>query len=248
MPVNPFSINECCSDEDALIWGDVLAQAVTGELIGALNYDTLAELYHDPVEKAEALEHAAGERAHAAMFQAAGRELGIEVAVNLDAQYWKRIRSAFLARAEAGDLIDCIVAQEVMLESFAVASYQVVAAAAPGKLGSTFGRIAAEEDEHVAHAIGTLQAERTADPAAFDARVHRMHRQIMTALAEMVAREDPGGHCGLCQGSCVKQSLPRVGLGLSDLRGASLRRYLQTLDEIGVPGESSLAWLAQLPV
>lgn len=246
--MSSFSINECCSDEDAAIWGDVLAQAVTGELVGAMNYETLAELYHDAGEKAEALEHAAGERAHAALFRAAGLDLGIEVAVNLEAQYWQRIRSAFRARAEAGDLVDCIVAQEVMLESFAVASYQVVAAAAPGKLGSTFGRIAGEEAEHVVHAIGMLRAERARDPGTFDARVHRMHQQIMTPLAEMVAREDPGGHCGLCKGSCVKQSLPRVGLGLSEIRGASLRRYLQTLDEIGVPGESSLAWVAQLPV
>jgi fatty aldehyde decarbonylase len=246
--LNPFSINECCTDEQAQIWGDVLAQAATGEQIGAMNYETLAELYHDAGEKAEALEHAAGERGHAAMFRAAGRDLGIEVAVNPEAQYWKRIRSAFLARAEAGDLIDCIVAQEVMLESFAVASYEVVAAVAPGKLGSTFGRIAAEEAEHVAHAIGILQAERARDPGVFDARVHRMHEQVMTALAEMVAREDPSGHCGLCNGSCVKASLPRVGLRLSDVRGTSLRRYLKTLDEIGVPGERSLGWIAQLPV
>ena len=108
--------------------------------------------------------------------------------------------------------------------------------------------LAAEEAEHVAHAIGILQAERARDPGVFDASVHRMHQQVMTALAEMVAREDPGGHCGLCKGSCVKASLPRVGLRLSDVRGASLRRYLQTLDEIGVPGESSLGWMAQLPV
>ncbi len=246
--MNPFSIQEGCSDEDAQVWGDVLAQAVTGELIGAMNYETLAEIYPDTGEKAEALEHAAGERGHAAMFTAAGRDLGIEVAVNLDAQYWKRIRAAFLARAQAGDLVDCILAQEVMLESFAVASYQVVAAAAPGKLGTTFGRIAAEEAEHLAHAIGMLQAERARDPGGFDAKVHRMHEQVMTALAEMIAREDPGGHCGLCKGSCVKTSLPRVGLRLSDVRGASLQRYLNTLDGIGVPGESSLAWLAQLPV
>ena len=53
-----------------------------------------------------------------------------------------------------------------------------------------------------------LQAERARDPGAFDAKVHRMHEEIMTALAEMIAREDPGGHCGLCQGSCVKHSLP----------------------------------------
>jgi rubrerythrin len=102
--MNPFSIDECCTDEDAQVWGDVLAQAVTGELIGALNYETLAELYGDGGEKAEALEHAAGERGHAAMFRAAGRDLGIEVAVNLEAQYWKRIRSGRLHPRAGGDV------------------------------------------------------------------------------------------------------------------------------------------------
>ncbi len=246
--MNPFSINECCSDEDAQIWGDVLAQAVTGELIGAMNYETLAELYHDADEKAEAREHAAGERAHAAMFRAAGREIGIEVAVNLDAQYWKRIRSAFLARAEAGDLVDCIVAQEVMLESFAVASYQVVAAAAPGKLGchlrpdrrrrsrtrrsrdrNTAGRARARSGR--LRRSSSSHARAGDDGSRGDGRARRPERPLRPL-----------------QGQLRQASLPRVGLGLSEVRGASLRRYLKTLDEIGVPGESSLAWLAQLPV
>jgi fatty aldehyde decarbonylase len=239
---------QACSKDQTHIWADVLAQAVTGELIGALNYMTLAELYEDAAEKAEALEHARGERGHAASFTASGRALGIQVVVNLEAQYWKRIRSIFLSRAEAGDLVGCILAQEVMLESFAVASYSVVAEAAPDELGATFARIAEEEGEHVAHAIELLQAERARDPGAFDAKVHQIHEEIMTALAEMIAREDPGGHCGLCQGSCVKHSLPEAGISLSEIRGASLQRYLKTLDEIGVPGESSLVWVAQLPV
>lgn len=237
-----------CSAGQTHIWADVLAQAVTGELIGALNYMTLAELYEDPAEKAEALEHAQGERGHAASFTEAGRALGIEVAADLEAQYWKRIRSIFLSRAQAGDLIDCILAQEVMLESFAVASYSVVAKAAPVELRATFARIAGEEGEHVDHAIELLQAERARDPSAFDARAHRMHEEIMTALAEMIAREDPGGHCGLCKGSCVKHSLPDAGISLSEIRGASLQRYLKTLDAIGVPGESSLTWVARLPL
>ena len=67
-----------CSKDQTHIWADVLAQAVTGELIGALNYTTLAELYEDAAEKAEALEHAQGERGHAASFTEAGRALGIE--------------------------------------------------------------------------------------------------------------------------------------------------------------------------
>jgi fatty aldehyde decarbonylase len=246
--LNPFSVCECSVGDQAHIWGDVLAQAMTGETIGALNYETLAELCDDAGEKSEALEHALGERGHAARFCAAGRDLGIDVVVNLEAQYWKRIRSAFLSRSRAGDLIGCILAQEVMLEAFAVASYQVLAEAAPGKLGSTFGSIAGEEAEHIAHAVGMLRAQRARDPNSFDAKVHQIHEEVMTTLAEMVAREDGAGHCGLCQGECVKPSLPGVRVNLSEVRGASLRRYLKTLDEIGVPGESSFAWVAQLPV
>ena len=44
-----------CSKDQTHIWADVLAQAVTGELIGALNYMTLSELYEDAGEKAEIL-------------------------------------------------------------------------------------------------------------------------------------------------------------------------------------------------
>lgn len=238
----------CSAEEGSHIWGDVLAQAITGEMIGALNYETLAELYDQPAEKFEALEHAASERAHAARFHAAGRDLGLDIESNLDAPYWKRIRSAVLSRARVSDLVGCILVQEVMLESFAVASYQVVAAAAPGNLGSTFAAIAREEAEHVAHAIGMLQVERARDPGDFDAKLLGVHEEVMTTLAEMVAREDRAGHCGLCKGSCVKPSLPRVGVSVSELRGASLRRYLQTLDEIGLPGDATLGWVARLPV
>jgi fatty aldehyde decarbonylase len=237
-----------CSAHQIQIWADVLAQAVTGELIGAMNYNTLAQLYQDPAEHAEALEHAQGETGHAASFTAAAKALGIEVATNLEAQYWKRIRASFLARAHAGDLIGCILAQEVMLESFAVASYRVVAKAAPGELGATFARIAAEEDEHVAHAIQMLQGERARDPRGFDAKVHEVHEAIMTTLAQMISPKNRDCGCGLCAGTCVKSSLPQVGVSLSEIRGASLQRYLRTLDEIGVPGESSLVWVAQLPV
>jgi fatty aldehyde decarbonylase len=238
----------CSTNEQLHVWRDILAQAVTGELVGALNYETLAELCDDATEKAEALDHATSERSHAARFNTAGREMGLNVGSNLDASYWKRIREAFLSRARANDFVGCVIAQEVMLESFAVASYQLVAAKAPGKLGSTFAEIAREEGEHIGHAVEMLQAERAGDLKSFDAKVLGVHEEVMTTLAEMVAREDPAGHCGLCEGNCVKPSLPCVGLSTGELRGASLRRYLQTLDEIGLPGESTLAWIARLPI
>jgi fatty aldehyde decarbonylase len=232
----------------APIWQDVLAQAVTGELIAVLNYTSLAKICVDPDEIADALEHAESERRHAAAFTAAGEKLGIEVPNNVDAKYWKRLRTAFLRQIDARDFIGCLIIQEVMLESFAVASYQRVGQVAPGSLGNTFAAIAAEEQDHVEHAMSILRSERALDGQRFDDKVHELHIEVMTTLAQMFAREDADGHCELCHGTCVKQSLPVIGLTSSELRGASLQHYLRTLDALGVPGERTLAWATQLPV
>jgi hypothetical protein len=64
----------------------------------------------------------------------------------------------------------------------------------------------------------------------------------------MVAKECPNGQCDLCHSSCVKPSLAEVGLSTVELRGASLQQYLKTLDGLGLPGEVTLQWVAQLPM
>lgn len=232
----------------ALIWQDVLAQAVTGEMLAAMNYSSLSEICDDPAEIADALEHAEGERGHAAAFAAEGRKLGVEVANNVNARHWKRLREAFLRCIAERDFVGCLLVQEVMLESFAVASYARVAKEAPGSLGKTFARISAEEEEHVDHAMAILRAERALDPPHFDDKVHRLHLDVMTTLAKMLAKECKDGHCEVCHESCVKPSLFEVSLSAAELRGASLQQYLKTLDALGLPGEVTLAWVAQLPV
>lgn len=232
----------------ALIWQDVLAQAMTGELIAAMNYTSLSEICDDPEEIAEALEHAQGEQGHAAAFAAEGRKIGVDVPNNVGAKHWKRLREAFLRCIVERDFIGCLIVQEIMLESFAVASYARVGKVAPGSLGRTFAAIAAEEEEHVDHAMEILRAERALDTRHFDDRVHKLHLDVMTTLAEMLARECRHGHCEVCHGGCVKPSLPEIALSATELRGASLQQYLKTLDALGLPGEVTLAWVAQLPV
>src|SRR6266481_2079576 len=240
---------ECTSlSPSALIWQDVLAQARTGELVAAMNYTSLSEICEEPEEIAEALEHAEGERGHAAAFAAAGRKIGVEVPNNVDAKYWKRLRDAFLRCIAERDFIGCLIVQEIMLESFAVASYARVGKVAPGSLGKTFASIAAEEAEHIDHAMAILRTERALDGQRFDDKVYRLHLDVMTTLAEMLARECKHGHCEVCHGSCVKPSLSVVSLSAAELRGASLQQYLKTLDTLGIPGEVTLAWVTQLPV
>src|ERR1700681_4548723 len=141
---------ECTSlSPTAPIWQDVLAQAMTGELIAAMNYTSLSEICDDPAEVADALEHAESERGHAARFAAEGRKIGVDVPNNVDAKHWKRLRDAFLRCITERDFIGCLIVQEIMLESFAVASYARVGRVAPGSLGQTFARIGAEEEDHV---------------------------------------------------------------------------------------------------
>lgn len=243
------SPTECTSlSPSAPIWQDILAQAITGELLAAMNYISLSEICDDPAEVADALEHAEGERGHAASFAVEGRRIGVDVTNNVDAKHWKRLREAFLRCIAERDFIGCLIVQEIMLESFAVASYSRVAKVAPGSLAETFARIAAEEEDHVDHAMSILRAERVLDAQRFDDKVYRLHLDVMTTLAKMLAKECKDGHCEVCHGSCVKPSLFDVSLSAAELRGASLQQYLKTLDMLGIPGEVTLAWITQLPV
>src|SRR5438477_11062264 len=241
--------SECISlSPNTPIWQDVLAQAITGELLAAMNYASLSEICDDPEEVADALEHAEGERGHAAAFAMEGRKIGVDVADNVDAKHWKRLREAFMHCIEERDFIGCLIVQEIMLESFAVASYTRVGKVGPGSLGETFARIAAEEGEHVDHAMSILRAERARDAQRFDDKVYRLHLDVMTTLAQMLAKECKDGHCEVCHASCVKPSLFEVSLSAAELRGASLQQYLKTLDMLGIPGQVTLRWVTQLPV
>src|SRR6202166_4835014 len=232
----------------APIWQDILVQAMTGELLAAMNYASLSEICDDPAEVADALEHAQGERGHAAAFAAEGRKIGVDVTDNVDAKHWKRLREAFLRCIAERDFIGCLIVQEIMLESFAVASYSRVGKVAPGSLGETFARIAAEEEDHVDHAMSILRAQRAQDAQRFDDKVHRLHLEVMTTLGQIVPKEGNDGHCEVCHANCVKPSLFDVRLSAAELRGASLHQYLKTLDMLGIPGEVTLRWVTQLPV
>ncbi len=246
----PTSLSAPCVSvpPTASIWQDVLAQAVTGERLAAMNYTSLAQMCDDPEEIAEAFEHAQGERGHAASFAAEGRKLGVEVVDNVNGMHWKRLREAFLRCVEDRDFISCLIVQEIMLESFAVASYARVGKVGPGSVGQTFARIAAEEEKHIDHALEILRAERACDATRFDEKVRRLHLDVMTTLARMLAKDCRDGHCEVCHGSCVKPALPDISLSAAELRGASLQHYLKTLDKLGLPGEVTLQWVAQLPV
>jgi len=226
--VNPSLPNPAPeTDHYRAVFADILSQAVTGELVGMQNFASLVALCDDVDEKIEAVEHANNELSHALAFRGAAADLK-----------W----------AERRDLVACTLIQEVMLESFAVSMYQSVSEVAQGSLAQTFRSIAAEEESHLEHALQMLRDEHQRDPEAFLAKVHAIHEDVMTVLAEMVAKKDTVEHCGLCSGTCVKDSLHHVKLDVATLRGRALNFYLKALDRIGLPGERTFQWVANLPL
>jgi len=93
-----------------------------------------------------------------------------------------------------------------------------------------------------------LCQEHDHDPNGFEEKARRVHEDVMPVLAEMVAKEDSQGHCGLCSGECVKKSPHHVNLDMVTLRGKALNYCLRILDRIGLPGERTLEWVVNLPV
>lgn len=226
---------------------DILSQAITGELVGMSNFAALVATIDDPEEMMEAVEHADSERSHAEGFIKLAEKYKLSVNVNLNANYWRRVRAAFLKWAAKKDFIACILIQEVMLESFAVGMYREIGKTLPDDLGRLFTNIAVEEEGHLEHSIELLRSAFHQDQEAFIQKVKEVHQDCMTILAEWSAKKDSKGHCEICKGNCMKESLYLADLEMSSLRGNSMALYLDALDRIGLPGEKTIAWIANLP-
>jgi len=145
------------------------------------------------------------------------------------------------------DFIACLIVQEIMLESFAVASYFRVGKVAPGSLGKTFARIAAEEEDHVDHAMSILRAERARDALRFDDKVYRLHLDVMTTLAQMLAigmqrrplRSLPRH---LREATTLRRQLVRSRVRAPRCNNISRRSTCSHTREV------TLSWVTQLPV
>jgi len=240
-------MNEEMTIEKFNVISDIFSQAVTGELIGMSNFASLAETIDDPHEKMEAVEHANSERIHAEGFLAYAKKEGLNININLHGEYWGNVRERFLSYSRMKDFIACLIIQEVMLESFAISMYNDVGNALGGEAGRLFHNIGNEEKEHLEHSSDLLVAELRKDPEAFINKFEEVHFQCMKILAEFTASTDLRGHCGVCNGDCMKSSLHHIGLDIIRMRGNAMALYAKALDNIGIPGEKSIIWIARLP-
>lgn len=238
---------EIIPKEQESVITDILGQAITGELIGMSNFASLAESIDDIHEKLECVEHANCERGHAEGFMLIAKQFNLNPVINMKGYYWNAVRECFLKYAKAKDFIGCLIIQEVILECFAVSMYNDVGNALDNEIGELFSAISSEEKEHIEHSIDILQNELNKDFDGFINKVQTIHKECMSIMAEWTAAVDIKGHCGVCQGECMKESLHHANLDLKTIRGNAINLYLNTLDRIGLPTEKTLQWVINLP-
>lgn len=240
-------LNEPMTLEEFNVISDIFSQAITGELIGMSNFAALSGTIDDPHEQMEAVEHANSERMHAEGFMSYAKKRKLKININLQGEYWGNVRKQFLSYANKKDFIACLIIQEVILESFAISMYHDVGNALGGEAGKLFHSIGEEEKEHLEHSSDLLRAELKKDPEAFINKFEDIHFNCMTILAEFTATTDLRGHCGVCNGDCMKGSLHHIGLDIVSMRGNAMALYAKALDNIGIPGEKSIVWITRLP-
>ena len=228
---------------------DILSQAINGEIAGMSNFAKLTGTIDDVHERMECIEHANCERNHAEGFIQVAKKYNMPVFITMGGTYWTRVREMFARWADKNDFIACLIMQEVILECFAVSMYKDVGVALKStEIGQLFLEISKEEEEHIEHSIEILKAELDKDGERFIAKVEAVHYDCMTIMAEWSILRPCEDHCRVCNGECMKDNLPTIGLEIRSLRGNAMNLYMKTLDRIGIPGIKSLEWVTNLPI
>jgi fatty aldehyde decarbonylase len=200
-------------------------------------------------ERMHLVDDVCSERSHLKSMLAVAGQLGLTPRFSIEDDYWGKVRSAFRARATAGDLAACYVIQDVVLECLAVTFYEALV---PGLQPLVAGRLAAiarDEREHLAHGAATVAAFCREDPAGLEERVEYANEQAGRTLSEWMRPRDCDPVCGVCsitRGSCFKDDLRLLEVDLAATRARFTALYGKTLRDIGYSPARVTRWVARL--
>jgi len=227
---------------------DLLSQAITAEWIGMSNFVTLADITDETQQKVQAVLQADARREHADGMINLATQFDLRPTGNTQGRYWRDFRLSFLKYARKGDYIACLIIQQIMFGSVVVSFYDDVGIELDNAIGEFFCMLAEEQRDALNRAIDLLKPECRKSPDSFGRKLEEIHWDCMTALARWSARVDGAGHCGLCAGNCMKDSLHELNLSMTSLRENALKVYGITLERIGLPTHRTLPWIAGLPL
>jgi fatty aldehyde decarbonylase len=232
------------------VYGAILSHIVTGEIVGMEHYARMIPLARSPRERLEILGDAWHEGRHLSSVLEVAKHLGIDVTWALNDAYWGSVRILFEERAAVGDLTGCLVIQDLVLESFAVALYGAILPGLEPEVGECVAAILTDEKEHLAHGAAALRRLLEEDASGTAARVESSNDGVARLLAGWLRPQDCAPVCGVCAAlrrTCLKPDLELLGVDLVEARAGFLATYGHALRESGFSPARVTRWLARLP-
>ncbi|WP_325895270.1 ferritin-like domain-containing protein [Grimontia sp. NTOU-MAR1] len=211
----------------------VVTNTISGEIMAVNNYTTIVPLIEDVDEKIHVVKQARDEGGHINALTKLGQHINFPTMKTMVEPQWKEIGRFVKDRAREGDLTSCIIAQDIMVETFATVAYTALQRNTDKHTTSLAASIYAEEVAHLQHGVDEIHRMLDNDAEEVHCAFELAHRAVMPAMMSMV-NYNCFSLCDQLSIKCSTVSLVVIEQDLDQLRIDAIDTYMEKIDRIGL--------------
>ncbi len=218
------------SEDYRTIISYVISNARMGEIQAVENYSEMVPLMPDTEAKILTVKQAHDEGKHILVLERLAREIDVPIRESIVQHQWNNIRAACHEAAQQGDLVRCLLVQDLMVEALAIGMYRVFSSAANSDGGTAHvaAQLLRDELDHLDLGVLRINEFLTQDRDRVHDSLRWAHHRVMPELFDMVYRscvylaEHTNVHC-------AKTDMNGVSIDLEMLKMAALDNYVEML-------------------
>ncbi len=211
----------------------IVTNTISGEIMAINNYTAMVPLIDDVDEKIEVVQQARDEGGHVMMLSKLGERINFPTIRRIVEPQWKEIGRFVKDRSRQEDLTACLIAQDVMVETFATVAYAALQRNTDDHTRDLAAKIMVDEVAHLQHGIEEMQRMLDDDDEVVHEAFERAHKAVMPAMMSMV-NYDCFSLCNQLDIQCSSVSLDVVEQDLNQLRLDAIDTYMEKVDRIGL--------------
>jgi fatty aldehyde decarbonylase len=211
------------------------------------NYTEMVHLFADTEAKLATVRQALEEGKHVLVLEKLAQRLAIPLDDTLLQEQWSNVRRHCSEAARRGDLAACLIIQDLMVESLAIALYRVFAGQenAESEAARVSNLLLEDELRHLDIGVARIDALIDQDADAVHDSLRWAHHRVMPELFDMVHQA--------CDFLCHRHSLDcdvvemgKTTIDLEMLKIAALTQYVDMLHTVRFDPEVTAPLLAAM--
>ena len=211
----------------------IVTNTISGEIMAINNYTAMVPLLDDVEEKIETVQQARDEGGHVMMLSKLGDRVNFPTIQKIVEPQWKEIGRFVKQSAQEEDLTACLIAQDLMVETFATVAYGALQRNTDEYTRDLAAKIMVDEIAHLQHGIDSMQRMLDKDDEKVHAAFEKAHKVVMPAMMSMV-NYNCFNLCAQLDIECKTVSLDVVEQDLDKLRVDAIDTYMEKVDRVGM--------------